>query len=60
VYNSYTERFAVSGTAQKHFGRFQRGGGQVPPLTHACGRPWEEMLSVLICEDLKTDENNLL
>jgi len=19
---------------------FQRGGGQVPPLAYACGRPW--------------------
>jgi len=35
-----TERFAVTTDARKDFTSFPEGGGQVPPLIHACGLPW--------------------
>ena len=39
INNSSTERFAITTNAQKHFSTFpEGGGGQVPPLAHACGR----------------------
>jgi len=44
--NSYTESFAVTSNAQKHYISRER---QVVPLAHACGRPWKWPAVVQVC-----------
>ena len=47
--NAYTirlsERFTVTTNVQNTLQHFQRGGGQVPPLAHACGCPCSRIYS---------------